>query len=176
MVKKSHHLILRPGITNPNLWYPERPPKSEWDRIRGVVMERDDWTCAFCHHRAIKWMNTHHVKDSADHDPKNLVPVCVACHAVLHVGNSLRHGSVEIWKCDMAQIEVVRYTRLRVRQGISLSEIKKQLSISPGPYAPDDVEYANDLIRNMGDAPRAYLDEPLCAIFTNLKRWQIEAD
>jgi hypothetical protein len=26
----------------------------------------------------------------------------------------------------------------------------------------------------MGNKPRAYLDEPLCAVFINLERWQIE--
>ncbi|CDQ11743.1 protein of unknown function [Acidithiobacillus ferrivorans] len=30
------NFVLRPGVTNPSLWYPERPPKVQWDKIRKV--------------------------------------------------------------------------------------------------------------------------------------------
>ena len=174
MSEAAQSILLRPGITNPGLWYPDRPPESEWRRIRKIVMERADWTCASCGHRALKWMNTHHVADSGDHTPDNLAPVCVACHAVLHLGRSLSLGTIEVWKCELSQVEIVRRTREGVRQGLSLTDIKGQLPLSPGLYKPTSVQYANDLIRTMGDAPRAYLDEPLCAVFTDLNRWQIE--
>ena len=165
---------LRPGITNSALWYPARPPKAEWEKIRKVVMVRDNWTCFFCEHRALKWMNTHHIGDSADNNPKSLVPLCIACHAVMHIGFNLIHKVIEIWKCDMPQVEIVKYTRKGVKQGLSLAEVNAKLPISPGPYPPDNMQYANDLILKIGDAPRAYLDNPLCAIFINLERWQIE--
>jgi hypothetical protein len=174
MNQNSIKVLLRPGITNPRLWYPNRPSEAEWKRIRKIVMDRDDWTCACCGYRALKWMNTHHLADSGDHSPENLVPVCVACHAVLHVGRSLAEKTVEVWKCEISQVEIVQRTREGVRQGLSLADIKKQLSLSPGPYPPNSVRYANDLIETIGNAPRAYLDEPLCAVFVNLNRWQIE--
>lgn len=174
MEHNDRKLVLRPGITNPRLWYPQRPPSAEWKRIRKIVMERDNWTCVCCDHRALKWMNAHHVAESNDHSPSNLVPVCVACHAVLHIGRSLAEGIVEVWKCEISQFEVVQRTREGIRQGLSLAEIKKELPISPGHYPPRSVAYANDLIDKIGDASRAYLDEPLCAVFVKLDRWQIE--
>jgi 5-methylcytosine-specific restriction endonuclease McrA len=55
-MKKTPAYELRPAITNPDLWYPERPPKGEWDKIRKVVLERDAYTCQFCGHIAKKYM------------------------------------------------------------------------------------------------------------------------
>ena len=54
-------LELRPGITNPDIWYPVRPPKSEWTKIRKTVLKRDKDVCQFCGHTAKKYMNIHHV-------------------------------------------------------------------------------------------------------------------
>ena len=175
MTASNSKLLLRPGITNPSLWYPDRPPGTAWNRIRTVVMERDDWTCAGCGHRARKWMHTHHLTDSADNSPDNLVPVCVACHAVLHVGRSLVEAIVEVWQCELSQVEIVQRTRAGIRQGCTLAAIKQRLLLTPGPYPPDAVQYANDLVATMGNAPRASLDAPLSAVFVNLSRWQLDA-
>ncbi len=119
-------------------------------------------------------MHTHHVADSGDNSPENLVPVCVACHAVLHIGRSLTERIVEVWNCELSQVEVVQRTRERVRQGLSLTTIKGQLPLSLGPYPADSLRYANHLVATIGSAPRAYLDEPLCAVFVNLNWWQID--
>lgn len=171
---KDSAVILRPSIINRGLWYPQRPPEEEWRRIRLIAMERENWTCVCCGHRARKWMNAHHIGDSGIHTPENLVSLCVACHAVLHIGLNLMKKKIEIWNCDLPQVEIVQQTRSGIRQGRTLAEIKKTLPITPGPYPPGSVKYANDLIKNMGDAPRAYLDEPLRAVFVGLDNWQLE--
>lgn len=176
MEKSDRRVVLRPGITNPRLWYPERPPDSEWKRIRKIVLERDDWTCAACVHRAFKWMNVHHLEDSGDNSPENLVPLCVACHTVLYVGRSLMHGIVEVWESEISQVEIVQRTREGVRQGLSLDGIKSQLPLKSGKYPAGSTKYANALIKKMGEDPRAYLDEPLCVVFVKLERWQIGGD
>lgn len=167
-------VILRPGVINSGLWYPKRPPEEEWLRIRLIAMERENWTCVCCRHRARKWMNAHHITDSGDHTPENLAPVCVACHAVLHIGLNLMKKVIEIWNCDLGQVEIVRQTRAGIRQGRTLREIKGSLPLTRGKYPPDSVNYANDLIRTMGNAPRASLDEPLCAVFVERIYWQLE--
>lgn len=173
MEQENNH-VLRPGITNPRLWFPERPKESEWRKIRQVAMDRENWTCIYCGHRALKWMNGHHIGDSNDHSPQNIAPVCVGCHAVLHIGYSLIKEVVEVWECDIPQVEIVRFTRLGVKNGLALSEIKKQLPIKEGIYPPNYTDYANDLILRINEAPRACLDKPLSAIFIKLDRWQIE--
>lgn len=165
---------LRPGVTNPSLWYPERPPKTQWDKIRKVVLERDNHTCIACGHRALKYMNVHHIEDSGDNAPENLVTMCVACHAVMHIGRNLDLKAIEIWESPFAQFEIVQMTRAGVKQGHTLADINKQLKLKEGPYPPGSLLYANDLVHEMGEKPRAYLSEPLCAVFVNLNRWQIE--
>jgi hypothetical protein len=167
---------LRPGVTNPALWLPERPPKNQWEKIRLCVLNRANYTCCFCGHRATKWMNIHHLKDGTDNKLPNLRTNCVACHAVLHFGLNLGLGILEIWESKLSQVEIVRRTREAVAKGKSLAQIKKTLLLKKGPYPPKSVEYANDLIEKMGDSARAYLEKPLCAVFTGLKRWQIEND
>lgn len=174
MIDRPGKLFLRPGIINPRLWYPERPEDAQWQRIRRIVLARDNHTCAGCGHRALRGMHVHHVSDSADHRPESLATVCAACHAVLHIGHSLTNRTIEIWRCEIAQAEIVQTTRECVKLGLSLGEIKDGLPKSKGPYPPASIEYANSLIENMADSPRASLDEPLCAIFVNLADWQLE--
>jgi len=170
----SNGFTLRPGVTNPKLWYPERPPKSEWNRIRKVVLERDNNTCCSCGHRALKYMNVHHVEGSSDNKAENLRTICVACHAVLHIGRNLDLKIIEIWKSEQSQVDIVRRTREGVKGGLSLSEVNQALKLKCGPHPPNSINYAKELIRDIGSSPRAYLPAPLCAVFVNLNRWQIE--
>ena len=170
----SNGFVLRPGVTNVELWYPERPPKAEWDRIRKLVLERDNHTCISCGHRALKWMNVHHLEESGENKPENLSTMCVGCHAVLHIGMNLGLGIIEIWKSELSQVEIVQESRAGVKNGLSLTQIAKTLNLKRGPHAPVSILYANELIRNMGSAVRAYLPKPLCAVFVKLSRWQLE--
>ena len=168
------NLLLRPGITNPGLWWPERPARGQWNKIRKGVLERDSYTCQGCGHRALLHMNIHHLTESGQNNPDNLATLCVACHAVLHVGMNLKLGVVEIWKSGLSQVDIVRKTREGVKKGRSLAQIKRGLKLKRGRYSPRSIRYANDLVLSIGDESRAYLKEPLCAVFVKLKRWQLE--
>ena len=147
---------------------------SQWDKIRKSVLERDNYTCVFCGHRALKFMNIHHKNESGDNSLRNLATTCVACHAVSHIGLNLSLGIIEIWKSKLPQVEIVRRTRRGIKKGLTLKEIKKKLPLERGPYPVGSVIYANELIEKMRNSPRAYLKEPLCAVFVKLKRWQVE--
>ncbi len=133
------NFILRPGVTNPALWYPERPPKTQWDRIRKVVLERDDYTCRSCGHRALKYMNVHHLEKSGENTPENLITMCVACHAVLHIGRNLDLKVIEIWSSELPQVEIVQRSRVGVKEGLPLSQINKTLKLKRGPHSPDSL-------------------------------------
>jgi hypothetical protein len=166
--------MLRPGVINPNLWFPERPPKTEWDRIRKKVLERDNYTCTYCGHHALKYMNIHHLEEAGVSNPANLATICVACHAVLHIGRNISLKVIEIWESHISQIEIVHIEREGILQGQSLSEINSSMKLKQGPYPPNSIQYADNLVLSMGNSSRAYLQEPLCAIFINLTRWQLE--
>lgn len=172
--KPPADFLLRPSVTNPDLWYPERPAKSEWERIRRVVLERDNYTCIGCGHRALKFMNVHHLIETTTNEPENLTTVCVACHAVLHIGRNLELGTIEIWSSPMSQVEIIQRTREGVKKGQSLARVKKSFKLKRGVHPPKSLLYANELVHTMGRAPRAYLSEPLCAVFVNFHQWQLE--
>ena len=165
---------LRPGITNPNLWFPERPDQTEWKKIRKIVLDRDKNTCQFCGHVAKKYMNVHHVDETGENKPDNLITCCVACHAVLHMGRNLSLGTIEIWSSEITQTEIVQVTRQGIKNDNSLASINKGLPLTKGPYKSDSIDYANSLVSVIGENARVSLEKPLCAVFVNLKRWQIE--
>lgn len=165
---------LRPTVSNPSKWNPDRPRQAEWRKIRHQVLERDNNTCYYCAHTAKKYMNVHHVGESSDNDLLNLVTCCVACHAVLHLGRNLSLGKVEVWSSPMSQVEIIKYTREKVRDGLSLQEIKGLLSLKEGKYSPNSIKYANDLIYRMGDESALELEEPMKAIFVDFVRWQVD--
>ena len=166
---------LRPGVTNPNAWQSADRKRAAPESVRKQVLARDDFTCASCGHRALKDMHIHHLHDPQNDDLDNLTTLCVACHAVLHFGQSMQFGALEIWKAPLTQLEIVRVTREGIRGGLSLQEVNKTFGLKRGKRAPDSLEWANDLVLNMGSDPRAELPEPLCAVFVKFKKWQIEA-
>jgi hypothetical protein len=72
-------------------------------------------------------------------------------------------------------VEIVRATREGVRSGRSLEEIKKSFKLKRGRLAPTSVKWANDLLNSMDVEPRIELAEPLCAVFIQFTRWQLDA-
>ena len=168
-------IALRPGVTNGNQWHPVERKSAVPSRLRKAIRARDDFTCASCGHRAIKWMHIHHVGEEDNDEPNNLCTLCPACHAVMHVGRSLQFGVVEIWKSPISQVAIVCATREAVRAGRTLAEIKASFGLKRGRKSPSSVQWANELLRAMGAEPRAELPEPLCAVFVDFKQWQIDA-
>ena len=166
---------LRPGVSNMNQWLGSGRKNAVSAKLRKVVLARDDNCCMSCSHRALKWMHIHHIEDEENDDPNNLATLCAACHAVMHFGRSMKFGTLEIWKSTISQVEVVRTTRKGVQQGMTLQEIKESFGLKRGRLAPDSFKWANGLLQKMEEEPRAELPEPLCAIFVDFTRWQIDA-
>ena len=163
---------LRPGITNPNLWHPDRP--DDWEAVRKAVLKRDNHTCLSCGHRALKWMNIHHLKASEENDLDNLATLCVACHAVMHLGFSMMYGAFAVYRAEESQLEIVQRTRALVAKEMSLPEINKTFTLTEGHYPPESLDYASDLVNSVGRKSRATLKKPLSVVFVKFKRWQIE--
>jgi hypothetical protein len=157
-----------------NQWFGAERKRAVPDRIRKQVLERDYWTCCGCGHRALKLMHIHHIGESDDDRLENLCTLCVACHAVLHFGQSMQYGSLQVWKSPISQVHIIRGTREGVRAGKPLAEINSTFALKRARRAPDSLEWANSLLTNMVPEPHAELPEPLCAVFVQFTRWQIE--
>ncbi len=92
-----------------------------------------------------------------------------------HIGLNLDLKTIQIWESpDATQVDVVRRTREGIRRGQTLTEVKRSLKLKRGPYSSNSLNYANELLVNIGTAPRANLPEPLCVVFVKFKRWQLE--
>lgn len=164
---------LHPGIKNPIYWNDgENPiPKS----LRQEVLSRDNNTCQFCGHHAAKWMNLHHVNSTVTNTADNLITCCVACHAIFHIGrNMIIHPTLTIWECELSQIEIIQRTREGLRKGKTLNQILSELPIKEGEYEPDSRMWVDELTSIKTNDPIIYLDNKYKAVFTNLKRWQLE--
>lgn len=159
---------LRPSFKNPKLWFPERPPKSTWDKLREKMLVRDDCTCRFCGHRSEQFMQAHHLNGSDDNSLKNLVTCCVACHAVNHVGRNMQLGVIEVWRSTISQLEIVRTTRSGIKAGKTLAQINKRLNLDEGPLSPSSI--AKSVIKS--SEYTFTLVEPLSVVFVALQRWQ----
>ena len=165
---------LRPGVTNSALWYPERR-RAGWESIRKHVLSRDDFCCQCCGHRALKGMNLHNLTSSDDNSSDNLATICVACHAIMHLGRSLSFGSLAVYEANgITQVQIVQQTRAGVASGKALEEINKTFKLKEGKYPPNSIQYANELLDEIGSQPWAWLEERLCAVFVKFKSWQLE--
>lgn len=174
MLGPSPIIVLRPGILNRKLWGGGHP--AGWQSIRRQVLTRDDYTCLGCGHRALKGMTIDHLAGHANNELGQLATLCIACHAIRHLGRNMSGDLkvLEVYESDISQVEIVRRTRAGVKAGLSLEDINAQLPIRPGPKSPDDIAYANQLGWRMGDAIRAELPEPLCVVFVRFQSWQLD--
>jgi hypothetical protein len=121
-------------------------------------------------------MNCDHLV-SIDNSVENLMTVCVACHAVRHLGYNMlpKIRALAVYSVTgVTQLEIVQRTRAGIAAGKTLEEINKTFNLREGKYPPDSLRYANELLAKIGDQPRAFLEEPLCAVFVKFKRWQLE--
>jgi 5-methylcytosine-specific restriction endonuclease McrA len=172
--REKPQLILRPSVLNRVQWFQEAPDKQRYgQKLSEQIKERDNFTCAGCGHRAVKYMNVHHLVEGGDDSPDNLVTLCVACHAVLNIGRNLSLETIEIWESTIAQVEIVRRTREGVRQGLTLAQVNAPFGLTKGPHNPKSINYAKKLLLGIGQKQiRVYLPEPLCVVFTDFKQWQ----
>jgi hypothetical protein len=167
---------LRPGVTNAGQWQSSSRTHAVSPGIRKTVLSRDNNSCVACAHQASKWMHIHHLGEGDNDSLDNLCTLCVACHAIVHMGRSLQYGAIEIWKTTITQVEIVQATRAGVRAGLSLQEINTSFALKKGRRVPNSAEWANSLLREMDPMQlRAELAVPLCAVFVSLKQWQIES-
>jgi len=61
---------------------PIRPPKWEWIRLRGSILERDGYRCAYCgaSDGPLECDHILPVSKGGGHDPSNLIAACFDCN------------------------------------------------------------------------------------------------
>lgn len=64
------------------VWNQKRLPASQWQRLRSLVFERDNYTCSYCGQRGgkLECDHVHPVSRGGSHDEKNLTTSCKTCN------------------------------------------------------------------------------------------------
>lgn len=81
--------------------------------IRQQILERDDFTCAYCDFRSPKYQHVHHLNDDhAINKPENLATACPLCHQCFHLGLAGVHNSgVMIYLPELTQAQLNNLVR-----------------------------------------------------------------
>jgi len=103
-----------------------------WQTIRKQVLLRNNNTCQYCGHRALKYQIVNHINgDSSDHSPENLETVCQMCNLILHAGmGCVVLGVVDLYaETKYSQNKVISVTRTMRFQGSDDEEIIQSLGL-----------------------------------------------
>ena len=133
-------------------------PAEKWREHKGVdaehrarrllILERDDYTCAYCGFKSNKYQIMHHIDDNPkNNNESNLQTVCQMCNLILHAGQGcVVQGVVDIYKqADYSQSEIIKITREMRDKGASDSEIKTYLGLKTKVPFKEDVEYLRQM-------------------------------
>ena len=77
-----------------------RPSRKKWNKIRKIVLERDNYMCKICGKTSkdIR-VDVHHItpwRICKEHKPENCVTLCVSCHGKISGSNKLKADYKEI--------------------------------------------------------------------------------
>lgn len=140
---------------------------SAWKQIRLRILNRDDYTCAYCGYRAEKYQHVHHIDGNPkNNDDTNLEVICPDCHKVMHSGLwcSVKKTMILFESSKYVQTDIIRITREMRSQGKSDDEIIDYLGLKNRvPWIPD-LEYLKPLYAFITSAPerkssKRYLSE-----------------
>lgn len=127
---KKAEKCLFPSFAPPHKW---RNPKQsqwlggrEWQRIRKNILERDNFTCAYCGYRSGKFQIADHIDgDPENHSERNLQVICQMCNLIKHAGQGcVIRGIVDLYKeSAYTQNDIIRSTRRMRDEGKTDQEI-----------------------------------------------------
>ena len=73
---------------------PIRLEQQDYRKLREHVLRRDGWRCQVC--GSLSNLEVHHKElrsQSGDDSDQNLITLCVACHSLVHDGQSANAGA-----------------------------------------------------------------------------------
>jgi hypothetical protein len=119
-----------------------------WKKIRLRILERDDFTCAYCGYRSEKRQQVNHIDgDPKNNEDENLETICPDCHRVMHSGLwcTKMHTMRLYSRSNYSQNDIIRITREMRSQEHSDEGIVKHLGLEgPLPWM-QDLEYLRSL-------------------------------
>ncbi len=139
-----------------------------WKKIRGKILERDNYTCVYCEYRnentAENAVQVNHIngnpKNNAD---DNLEIICRDCHKILHSGFwALVQGILEIYQeSKYSQNDIIRMTRELRSEGKTDDEIREFLGLKGRVSWKEDLDYLSRLFGFINSRPFKKMPKPL---------------
>jgi hypothetical protein len=140
---------------------------SAWKKIRLRILNRDDYTCAYCGYRAEKYQQVNHIDGNPkNNDDSNLEVICPECHKVMHSGLwcKVKKTMILFESSNYSQTEIIRITREMRSQGKKDDEIIDYLGLKNRMPWMQDLAYLKPLFAFITsapeiDSPKRYLSE-----------------
>lgn len=120
----------------------------EWQLIRKKILERDNYTCAYCGYKSSKYQIIDHIDGNPKNDKDdNLQVICQMCNLIKHSGQGCEiKGIVELYKeSKYTQNEIIKITREMRDKGKSDEEIIISLGLKNKVPFKMSREYLNSL-------------------------------
>ena len=113
----------------------------EWQTIRKKILERDNYTCAYCGYRSAKYQIIDHIDGNPKNDKdNNLQVVCQMCNLIKHSGQGCEiRGIVDLYKeSKYPQNAIIKITRKMRDEGKKDNEITNVLGLKgKSPFKMD---------------------------------------
>ena len=110
--------ILYPSFAPPQKWRNSKQAKrlegDAWQTLRKKILERDNYTCAYCGYKSEKYQIVDYINgDPENNKDDNLQIICQMCNLVKHAGQGcVIRKVVELYgKSSYPQSEVIKLTR-----------------------------------------------------------------
>ena len=100
--------------------------------LRIEVLERDEYTCAYCEFQADEWQTINYVDgDSTNNNKSNLITACPMCNLILNAPlGCQQEGIVELYQLsNFNQNRMVQITRKMRSEGKGDNEIRRFLGL-----------------------------------------------
>jgi intracellular multiplication protein IcmJ len=86
---------------------------NRYAEIREKVLKRDNYQCAYCNFKSLKYQQLHHLdNDHGNNKPENLVTACALCHQCFHLGLAgVNHSGTIVYIPEISQSDLNSITR-----------------------------------------------------------------
>ena len=110
----------------------KRLEREAWQNLRKEILERDDYTCAYCRYKSDKYQIVDHIDGNPENNKdENLQVICQMCNLIKHSGQGCEvKGIVDLYReSRYNQNAIIKIIRKMRDEGATDSEIIRVLGL-----------------------------------------------
>lgn len=139
---------LYPSFAPPEKWRNSGQTKElereKWKEFRKKILERDNYTCAYCGYKSDKYQIADHIDGNPENNAEsNLQVICQMCNLIKHAGQGCEvQAVVDLYrKSKYNQNAIIKIIRKMRDEGEKDSEITKVLELKEKVSFKMDLKY-----------------------------------